>query len=81
MSGIEVVKPTRIKSELEALILKKARTLDLASIIKSVAVRAMSREIASANWILVSMSPTDLDTMRAKPHSGRSCRPSESNST
>jgi hypothetical protein len=54
-----VVKPTRTKSELEALILEAARALGLDSIVRAVTVRALRREIAGANWILVSMNPTE----------------------
>jgi hypothetical protein len=54
-----VAKPTKTKSELEALILEAARALGLDSIVRAVAVRALQREIAGANWIVVSANPTE----------------------
>lgn len=54
-----MAKPTKTKSELEALILERARTLGLASIVRGVTVRALLRPIVGANWILVSMNPTE----------------------
>ena len=54
-----MVKPTKTKSELEALILKKARALGLSKMVKGVTVRALRSELSGANWILVSMNPTD----------------------
>jgi hypothetical protein len=54
-----VAKSTKTKSELEALILEKARTLGLASIVRGVTVRPLGRQIAGANWILVSMNTTE----------------------
>jgi hypothetical protein len=54
-----VAKPTKTKSELEALILERARTLGLASIVRGVTVRALRRPIVGANWILVSMNPAE----------------------
>lgn len=54
-----MVKSAKTKSELEALILEKARTLDLASIVRGVTVRALRGKVAGANWILVSMNPTE----------------------
>ena len=53
-----MVKPTKTKSELEALILEKARALGLDSIVRGVTVRAMRGQVAGANWILVSMNST-----------------------
>ncbi len=54
-----MVKPTKTKSELEALIQKKARALGLAKMVRGLAVRALRSELSGANWILVSMNPTD----------------------
>jgi hypothetical protein len=56
---VSVVKPTKTKSELEALILKKARAPGLAKMVKGVIVWALRSELSGANWILVSMNPTD----------------------
>jgi hypothetical protein len=44
-----VVKPTKTKSELEALILKKARALGLAKMVKDVTVRALRSKLSGAN--------------------------------
>ena len=52
-------KPTKTKLELEALILEKARAFSLDSLVRGVTVRALRSEVAGANWILVSMNPTD----------------------
>jgi hypothetical protein len=50
---MNVNKPTRTKSQLEALILEKARSLDL---VGAVTVRALSQNLAGANRVVVSMN-------------------------
>lgn len=52
-------KPTKTKSQLEALIFKAARALGLDSIVRPVTVRVLRNEVAGANWIVVSMDPTE----------------------
>jgi hypothetical protein len=76
-----VVKPTKTKSELEALILKKARALGLAKMVKDVTVRALRSELSGANWILVSMNPTNANDHARQAALRQICRRSESNST
>jgi hypothetical protein len=51
-------KPTKTKSELEALILERARELDLADLVRGVTVRALRHDLFGANWLVVSMNPT-----------------------
>jgi hypothetical protein len=51
--AMNVNKPTRTKSQLEALILEKARSLDL---VGAVTVRALSQNLAGANRVVVSMN-------------------------
>jgi hypothetical protein len=53
---MNVNKPTRTKSQLEALILEKARSLDLASVVRAVTVRPLRQNLAEANWVVVSMN-------------------------
>ena len=55
-----MAKPTKTKSELEALILERARQLDLASIVRAVTVRAMRGEVAGANWIVLSTNASEV---------------------
>ena len=54
-----MAKPTKTKSELEALILERARQLDLASVIRAVTVRATRGEVAGANWIVLFSNPSE----------------------
>ena len=53
---MNVNKPTRAKSQLEALILEKARSLDLASVVRAVTVRPLRQNLVEANWVVVSMN-------------------------
>ena len=51
-------KLTKTKSELEVLILERARELDLADLVRGVTVRGLRNQLFGANWLVVSMNPT-----------------------
>ena len=53
------LKPLKSKSEIEALILARARNLGMELLVRDVKVRALHRPIAGCNWIVVMGSPPD----------------------